>query len=238
MRALSLALLTWTLLAQERPGSLPPIPKLEVRRTARPLVIDGKLDDAAWQKAEAVVFQFPWPKQTGAAQKTTVRLLWDDEFLYLGYDCEDTDLTAHYLLRDDPTYKDDAVEAFINPKPTQTDYYLGFEMNARATMYDYLMLTGKGLFKRFNPEGLKLATYLNGTLNARGDQDKGWSLEVAIPLAEFEVPRPKPGAAWAINLNRWDGTEPNRRLSQWSDSGLVEPNPHNPKRFGVMTFVE
>ena len=39
-------------------------------------------------------------------------------------------------------------------------------------------------------------------------------------------------------MNRWDGTEPNRRLSQWSDSGLIKPDPHYPDRFGQLLFVE
>ena len=43
---------------------------------------------------------------------------------------------------------------------------------------------------------------------------------------------------WIANLNRWDGTEPNRRLSQWSDSGLLKPNPHHPDRFGQLLFSE
>ncbi|MFN9296722.1 MAG: sugar-binding protein, partial [Acidobacteriota bacterium] len=76
------ALLTLSLLAQQRPDPLPAIPRLEVRRAANPLSIDGKLNDSAWAQAEAVTFQCPWPNQTGAKQKTTVRLLWDDKYLY------------------------------------------------------------------------------------------------------------------------------------------------------------
>jgi len=244
MRHLLLACLAIlpSLTAQQRTGVLPEIPKLEVRRASTRPQIDGKLNDPAWQRAQTVEFQFPWSNQTGAKQKTTARLLWDDEFLYIAYDCEDADLTAHYARRDDPTYKDDAVEAFINPNPAQSDVYIGFEMNALATMYDYVMLAGKGLFKRLNLEGMQLATHLNGTLNARGDKDQGWTLEVAIPFIEFEPlfkgQKPSKGDQWAINLNRWDGTEPARRLSQWSDSGMVQPNPHYPQRFGLMTFVD
>ncbi len=234
------ALIAVSLVAQLRPDPLPPLPRLEVRRANSTIVIDGKLTDAAWARAEAVPFQFPWSNQTGAKQKTTARLLWDDKYLYIAYDCEDAAITAQYTRRDDPTYKDDAVEAFINPNPAQTDVYLGFEMNARAVMFDYVYLIGKYLFKRLDLDGIQLATHIDGTLNARGDKDRGWSLEVAIPLAEFEplfrAARPRDGEEWAINLNRWDGTEPDRRLSQWSDSGLVAATPHNPRRFGIMVF--
>ena len=218
-----------------------PIPSMEVRRATGRISIDGKPNEDAWKAAQAVTFEFPWDKQRGAKQKTTARLLWDDQYLYISYECEDSDITAHFEKRDDPTYRDDAVEAFINPRPSQTEVYYGFEMNARAVMYDYVTLQSKYLLKRLNLEGMLLATNIVGTLNASGDNDKGWTLELAIPFVEFEgfaqtLP-PKAGESWTINLNRWDGTEPDRRLSQWSNSLLAEPNPHNAKRFGTMTFV-
>ncbi|WP_031499131.1 carbohydrate-binding family 9-like protein [Bryobacter aggregatus] len=216
-------------------------PTMEVRRASQKIVVDGKLDDPAWKDAQAVTFQFPWDKQKGAKQKTTARLLWDSQYLYISYDCEDNDLTAHFEKRDDPTYRDDAVEAFINPRPSQTDVYLGLEMNAKATLYDYVYFQSRYLLKRLNLEGVQLATHLRGTLNASGDRDEGWSLEVAIPFTEFEGigdgKVPQPGDKWALNLNRWDGTEPERRLSQWSNSMLPEPNPHQAKQFGTIVFV-
>jgi hypothetical protein len=160
--------------------------------------------------------------------------------LYVGYECEDTDIVARHTERDDPTYEDDAVEIFLNPKPSQTGIYFGLEMNARAVLYDYLMYDARYAFKRFNLQGVQLATYIRGTVNMRGDQDKGWSLEVAIPWANFEElsKRPLPGDIWTAALNRWDGVEPNRRLSMWVDPLQSQPNPHVPARFGQLVFVQ
>jgi len=168
------------------------------------------------------------------------RVLWDDENLYVGYECEDADIVALYEKRDDPTYKDDAVEIFINPNPAQQGLYYGMEMNARAVLYDYLYVFPTLLLKRIDFSGVQLATHIRGTLNMRGDKDEGWSLEVAIPWANFQelaktLP-PKPGDIWTANLNRWDGVEPARRLSLWSDSQQKTPNPHNPARFGELIF--
>src|SRR5512143_3782063 len=146
-----------------------PVPRYEAHRAAAPLVIDGKLDDKAWAAAPAVELIFPWESQTGAKQKTTVRLLWDDRYLYAGYECEDRDIVAVHTERDDPTYRDDAVELFVNPKPSQTGVYLGLEMNARAVLYDYLMYDARYAFKRFNLQGVQLATFIRGTVNMRGD---------------------------------------------------------------------
>lgn len=237
-RALLALTIAAGLQAQSRnPG---PVPRFEVKRAAGKITIDGKLDDVAWSQAKSVEFVFPWEQQTGAKQKTTAYLLWDDENLYVAYRCEDTEITAQFDRRDDPTYRDDAVEIFINPKPSQRDFYYGLEMNARAVLYDYFYVFPKLLLKRIDLSGVRLATNIQGTLNASGDKDQGWTLELSIPWHNFEElgtgKAPEPGAVWTANLNRWDGAEPARRLSQWSDSGMDRPNPHQPARFGELIF--
>ena len=81
------------------------------------MTIDGKPDEAAWAAAPAVTVQFLWDSQTGAKQMTRARLLWDAMGLYVSFDADDADITARYEQRDDPTYRDDAVEMYINPNP-------------------------------------------------------------------------------------------------------------------------
>ena len=116
-----------------------------------------------------------------------------------------------------------------------------FRSNARAVLFDYLYVwPQKLLLRQVDLVGVRLATHIDGTLNVSGDKDRGWSLEVAIPWENFrdlaqDLP-PKPGMEWRINMNRWDGVEPHRRLSQWSNSGLPTPDPHNPERFGRIRF--
>ncbi|MGH9631705.1 MAG: carbohydrate-binding family 9-like protein, partial [Bryobacteraceae bacterium] len=196
--------------SQETERDAGPVPSYEVKRAAGRIVVDGRLNDTAWNGAGTLKFQFPWDQQTGAKQETAARLLWDDEFLYAGYYCTDADIVAHFGNQDDPVYRDDAVEIFINPQPEQTFYY-GMEMNAKAVLYDYFFAFPGPLIKRLDFTGERLATDLRGTLNAHGDKDEGWSLEVAIPWSNFEelakkLP-PEPGAVWTANLNRWDGVE-------------------------------
>ena len=217
-------------------------PRYEVKRAPSPPTIDGKLDDAVWAQASpAITLQFLWESQTGAKQKTAARLLWDAQALYVGFDAEDADINARFLQRDDPTYRDDAVEIFINPDPKQEAVYYGFEMNARGVLYDYLNYNSRTLFKRFDATGMTIASSLRGTLNERADTDNGWSLEAAIPWPNFEELSRKPpvaGAVWKANVNRWDGVEPNRRMSIWSDPENTTSWPHVPSRFGEIVFVE
>jgi hypothetical protein len=181
-----------------------------------------------------------WESQTGAKQKTAARLLWDAQALYVGFDADDADVTARFLQRDDPTYRDDAVEIFINPDPKQEALYYGFEMNARGVLYDYLNYNSRTLFKRFDATGVTIASAVRGTLNVREDIDNGWGLEVAIPWTNFEeLSRPPlDGTVWKANVNRWDGVEPKRRMSIWSDPQNTTSWPHVPSRFGEIVFRE
>ncbi len=219
-----------------------PIPKYEVKRATVPVSVDGKLDEAAWAGASApVTLQFLWDNQTGAKQKTSVRVVWDAQALYLGYEADDADIIARFLQRDDPTYQDDAVEFFVNPDPKQEVVYYGFEMNVRGVLYDYLNYNSRTLFKRWDATGMKIATTMRGTMNERTDTDTGWTLEASIPWANFEeLSRrpPVPGTVWKANFNRWDGVQPARRMSIWSDPQNAESWPHVPSRFGELIFVE
>ncbi len=217
------------------------IPRYTVYRTTDKITIDGKLTEKAWQSAPSLSFIFPWPDQPGKKQKTEVKMLWDNVNLYVAYVCEDEDITAKYTQRDDPTYKDDCVEIFINPNPALSDCYYGLEMNALGTLYDYFMVPKVSLIKEVDLKGVSIKTFLPGMPN------KGWILECAIPFESLyhlsvrdnlygkQVFTPRQGSSWRINLNRWDGKE-KRALSQWSPSDATWPDPHTPDCFGIITF--
>jgi hypothetical protein len=225
-------------------GGLPPVPQYAVKGAKGKIEVDGKLSEKAWAGAAPITLMFPWEDQTGVKQRTTVRLLSDADYLYVGYECEDVDITATHENRDDPTYKDDCVEIFIRPpakSAEQSAHYIGLEMNARGVLYDYFFPFPGQLDKSLDLDGVRLKTSLDGTLNQGDDRDRGWTLELALPwksLNKLSDGRPPPrGAEWRVQINRWDGTEAKgRRLSMWTHSGMKRPNPHNPERFGRLVF--
>ncbi len=228
------------LIVAAQPNKTEELPEHEVLRTAEDIKVDGRLDEAVWSMAPGITLRFPWEDVTQEKQSTIVKLLWDDDNLYVGYDCQDTEITAVLDTHDDPVYRDDCVEIFISPDEQRVGFYYGLEMNCRAVLFDYFKISNGPIIKKLDMRQVKLATDLRGTLNVAGDEDEGWSLEVAIPFENFtdmvgNVP-PKPGALWRINLNRLDGVQPHRELSMWSPSGTEKPNFHVPERFGVMVF--
>ena len=91
---------------------------VQAARRAGPVVVDGVLDEEAWAAApgfDGFVQRFP---EEGAppAQPTVVRVLFDDQRLYVGITCRDPrpDLVQRALgRRDDPPYGD-SVTVFID----------------------------------------------------------------------------------------------------------------------------
>lgn len=59
----------------------------------QPVVIDGKLNEKVWQDSPPMVFRgLVDGKDTKFA--TTCRFLWDDQFIYMGYEAEETNAWA------------------------------------------------------------------------------------------------------------------------------------------------
>ena len=78
---LPLLLLSFSVLSQKKNEAY----KLQLHRTAAPLVIDGILDEPDWQKADvATDFYMVVPMDTSSARvKTEVRMAYDNDHLYL-----------------------------------------------------------------------------------------------------------------------------------------------------------
>ena len=106
--ALGVALVAHSARAQQADSAKrtdsPPRVMRAARRTA-PIVIDGKLDDAAWAAAEpsgAFVQSYPTPGAV-APDRTEVRILYDDAALYVGirmFDAHPDSIAAGLARRD------------------------------------------------------------------------------------------------------------------------------------------
>lgn len=216
-------------------------PHHDVFRTDSPIQVDGKLDEAAWKAAMPFPkFQFPWWTK-GRKEQTVVRMLWDDEFLYVAYQCEDAHVWAENTKRDSPVYEDDCVELFTAPNPTRPKDYFNIEMNVNRAVLDRHHPNGPGKsdVPNWNGKGIVVATSVNGSLNDDSDRDSGWILEVAIPFTNFAPvtgrPHPEDGDVWHLNLNRLGG-KTNPQYSQWSPGTTKRPAFHAPDTFGRVTF--
>lgn len=182
-------------------------------RTTTPIQLDGSLDEAAWRQAEVVKPFWRLFDATGmqlATDQTQVRLLWDDQYLYIGVEMDDQDLTATFVKHDEKLWTDgDVFEFFM--KPSEDSYwYYEFHVNPlNATLdlgFPRRNSTGWDLMAAFE-SGMKTAVKNNGTINDSRDVDRGWSAEMAIPFAAIEASgkvAPRPGDTWQFAPCRYN----------------------------------
>jgi hypothetical protein len=222
----------------------------KVARTNTPMVIDGKLNEEAWQKTESRSLDYFYRVEKPTDQQNTVfRMLWDDENLYVFFACEDQYITARERNRDGRPYLDDCAEIFLIPVPDSLNVHYGFELNLYKASNDFIYLNnfyqGKNAAVRSYDPDFEVEVTVDGTVNDNSDLDKGWTMEMALPLTLFKgmdrFSPVKAGNQWgflAIRQERNDA-EGNRRITSTIFPIYdINKDVHQPNRFGLMEFVE
>ena len=101
-------------------------------RTESPIHIDGNLDKVCWQQAPRSPRFSDLISGRPTLHDTRAAVLWDDQYLYVGYWIEEPFLEATLTERDSLIYENNDVELFI----AGPDAYYEFEMNALGTIYE------------------------------------------------------------------------------------------------------
>src|SRR5687767_1841642 len=96
-------------------------------RTDHPLTIDGRLNEAAWAKAPRSPRFADIVTGAPAWFDTHVQLLWDDDFLYFGFEAQETDVWGTLTERDSKIYEENDLELFIAGE----NAYYEFEISAK-----------------------------------------------------------------------------------------------------------
>ena len=251
---------------EANPDRFPPKPEPEsyiVYKTSSPIVVDGKLSEEEWGKAPWSTYfrDIEGSKKPDPQYKTRIKALWDDENIYFAVEMEEPHVWAKLRQRDTVIFHDNDFEIFIDPDGDTHAYY-EYEVNAFGTSWDLLLLKpyrdGGPAVNGWDIAGLKVGVHVDGTINNPSDIDKGWSVEVAIPLRvlrECDVSRslPEPGTQWRVNFSRvqWrthvdeNGSyqkdinpETNRPFPEdnwvWSPQGRI--NMHMPEMWGYFQF--
>jgi hypothetical protein len=201
-------------------------------RTDEPPVIDGKLDDACWSRA-GLADGFTNLRSSAVrdpTQQTEVRLLHDDEHLFVAYRCYELELDslrAEKTERDAPgLWNDDCVELFMQPPDSS---FAGIE--TVAPKYFYLLVNSLGV--QGDNVGFFKTDRWSGQWDARSGREKdAWTVELRVPLAELDS-RPALGSAWRVNFTRSQ-----KRLGENSTWAELDLTFHDPTRFANMYFVK
>ena len=181
--------------AQEADRGKLDVPVATAMRAAGPIHVDGRLTEADWQATPPIGSLTQREPQEGRApsEPTEVRILFDEEALYIGIVCHETHprgIIATQLTRDANLDVDDAVTIVFDP------------------FFDHR----NGFFFQVNPSGARSDGQIsNNAPSLSRDWDgiwdaavtrsaDGWTAELAIP---FKTLRFRPDqTVWGFNVER------------------------------------
>src|SRR5690349_12562908 len=152
----------------------------QAHRTTTPPKIDGLLEDEAWKDAGAAsdfIQSLPFEGKQ-VSQKTEVRILYDNYFIYVAammYDSAPDSILHELGNRDDGDLNAEKFRFVIDP------------YNTRQDAYDFAVYSsGVQLDSRFSD-----LTYNGVWQSAVKIQNNGWSAEMKIPYSAIRFPSKK-----------------------------------------------
>jgi hypothetical protein len=172
------------------------------------LVIDGRLDEAEWQRATpATNFRQRQPHEgSPSTQRSEVRLLYDDDALYVGawlYDSHPDSILSLLARRDESTPSD--------------EFYANFDsFRDRRTAFSFAITPGGVKTDQLIYDGNQIDVSWNAVWDGATARDTaGWYVEYRIPFSQLPFSMPSDGAiTWNVGFFRWIAR--NREDSQWS----------------------
>lgn len=193
--------------------------------------MDEHLNDSVWAFVHSeplVLAENGLPTKTN----TSFRMCWDEKFLYIAFECQDSDIVATYKEHDSPVFLEDAVEVFLDPDCDLTSYF-EIDLSPANVVFDAQVDPSKGLDissnlpRKWNCEGLHTSVAII---------DSGWTAVMAIPFSGLAVEIPHIGSMWRANIFRVDFSHGVTEYQAWSPTMVTPAFFHLPDCFGSILF--
>ncbi|MFO7997638.1 MAG: DUF5916 domain-containing protein [Bacteroidales bacterium] len=183
-------------------------------RTSEPPHLDGSLSDPAWEKANIAsgFNQYDPHNDRPASHETFVRVLYDDDALYIGafmYDPSPDSILTELGLRDSgDNLNADRFWVDINPFNDGINGFR-FQVSASGVQTD-LNMSGAGNGGGFRRGDSNWDAVWESSV---GRTEDGWIVEMAIPYAALRFPH---GEAHEWGINFWREIRRKRESSSWN----------------------
>jgi hypothetical protein len=167
---------------------------VRVMRTATPPVIDGDLSDDVWASAPVVddLHQVQPIEYAEPFERTEIRILYDDEALYVAaylYDTDPDEITANNMRQTENIGEDDSFFVTVDPFNNRRSGYF-FGLNPHGVRQDGLYRNVSEFYRDWD------SIYRA----AAGRFEEGWTAEIEIPYKSLSF---DPNTdTWGINFSR------------------------------------
>jgi Carbohydrate family 9 binding domain-like len=223
----------------------PPPGTAYVPRAAVPITIDGVASEAAWATAATSPELITSEGSPDPVGKAIAKLTWDDQFLYAFITVTDSDVVSSYKQHDDPLWKADCVELFIDADGNRRGY-VELQVNPNNATFDsWFQATRAQPGDPTWDSGMQTKVVLRGTTEP-GDTDQGWDAEIAIPwqavrgrdeAMAVRLP-PQVGDRWRLNVVRVDVKTGDKGQSSSSWNRITSADYHALDRMLTVVFAD
>ena len=187
-----LAALTLGAVDQDQPRE---VPHLAAVHTSRPPLIDGSLDDPAWQSAaatDAFTQQYPFDGSK-PSERTQLRVVYDDDAIYFGFDCDQINTPIiEKLTRRDRDSESEWVWIQIDSRNEGKSAYM-FAVNISGTLADGQIIDQTTYSWEWDEN------WEGKTARRAG----GWSVEIRIPIRVLRFDGSLPVQSWGFQGARF-----------------------------------
>jgi|GEM_PF-2539723 len=150
----------------------------------------GVFSAPAWEKVPALPFRSAGLEHPELTEGGTVKMLWNEDTLFLFADMVDSDLVQEEDKDGEHLYRfGDVLEIFIRPAGVRCYWEIYAAPNGRRSSFFYPS-RGRRLPSCFTEPlmpGYQINVELRGTLNHPADRDQGWRCIAAIPMKALQA---------------------------------------------------
>ncbi|MFI5252020.1 MAG: DUF5916 domain-containing protein [Bacteroidota bacterium] len=191
-------LIVYLVVVNRSMGFVNPTPKsAHATRLTHAISIDGMLNESDWKNAETFsdFRQFDPVEGVDPTEKTDVKLLYDDNALYVGIICHDSDPTGivKQLTRRDRTVQSDRMSVMIDSYHDHQTAFL-FSGSVSDVQSDGV-LSNDGRVYDIQWDAV---WEFHSTIT-----DSGWTGEFRIPFSALRFSTSDTGYVWGINFRRY-----------------------------------
>ncbi len=217
-------------------------PSLTAVRSSEPIKVDGHLEEPVYQSAPRNYLKNSLTKTMtdDPAYETYAQVAYDDDYMYIAFTCNDQDIHSSFTERDEHLWEEEAVEVFIDTDDRNPNDYVELEVSPRNVLYDSYIVDPDNIdveeTLKYNLKDIQTAVNVKGTVNQRQDEDRQWTVEMAIPFAEIAEgfhPDQLRQAVWRINFYRINRDDNPLQFMAWSPT---QGSFHQPEKFGTIRF--
>lgn len=177
-------------------SELPALPTLRAHRLDGSIRVDGRLDEAAWALAPAATNFIQVDPDNGAlaTEQTEVRVLFDDQALYIGarmFDSEPSRIRALLARRDESLNNADLVEFYIDSYHNRVDGFV-FRITPAGAVRDAAILANGGQDNSWD-----------AVWESEAQIDSlGWVAELRIPFSQLRFTPSSGEQTWGMQVSR------------------------------------